>query len=495
MAGAAKAKAKGKAGAKAKPKAAAPKAKAKTAARALRRSLNSRRNARHAAVREINALAADVGATPVRRVRKATPAQIETLVRILQRRMQTPGEADRLRGPVERWVENGGQFSVDLAPAPGPEDPPLARHKVLAPGYRLKSRAFMLTYNKGVFTMDNWSAYEEFIRGLHERLGSHAWAACLEHSSEAGRMHFHAYFFWTDGVGVNFRNTDHFVFLATRPRVDVCRSGSYDSLNRRAAQHGLWYVSVMKAGTAASATNYAPWVKYTPATAWLDGLWRDHKLTHEQYLTLSAAFRTGHTKRKRDIDDVLRTEKETAVREHVARERALLAIHDPPRPIRVFPEVATLVASFEAQGKRRRPLFAIVGGTNLGKSMLARAILARIASVVGVSSFLEVTVEQDTTLDLTSFDVANHSGVLLDGVCDALFLWKHREDLQGQAKSSKASRSATMMYAVPFSLARRAVVATLDLSAANLDAFTTNHWLADARNVVKLDLDSPAWQL
>ncbi len=77
----AKAKAEAKAKAKAKARAAAPQAKAKAAARDLRRSLNTRRNARHAALREISALAEEVGATPVRRVRKATAQQVETLVR------------------------------------------------------------------------------------------------------------------------------------------------------------------------------------------------------------------------------------------------------------------------------------------------------------------------------------------------------------------------------------------------------------------------------
>ena len=49
-----------------------------------------------------------------------------------------------------------------------------------------------------------------------------------------------------------------------------------------------------------------------------------------------------------------------------------------------------------------------------------------------------------------------------------------------------------MIYVVPFGLARRAVVATLDLNATDIDTFAHNHWLADARNVSNIDLDSPA---
>ena len=64
--------------------------------------------------------------------------------------------------------------------------------------------------------------------------------------------------------------------------------------------------------------------------------------------------------------------------------------------------------------------------------------------------------------------------------------------LQGRAKRSYGGRSATMMYAYPFCLAERAVVATFDLGAANLDLFDTDHWLSDRDNVRVLRLSEPA---
>ena len=51
-----------------------------------------------------------------------------------------------------------------------------------------------------------------------------------------------------------------------------------------------------------------------------------------------------------------------------------------------------------------------------------------------------------------------------------------------------------MMYAYPFTLCRRAVVATMDLSAKNLGFFDTHHWLSDARNVVVLRLTEPVFE-
>ena len=87
--------------------------------------------------------------------------------------------------------------------------------------------------------------------------------------------------------------------------------------------------------------------------------------------------------------------------------------------------------------------------------------------------------------------------MLLDGVGDALLLKENREALQGRPKVTKGGRSATMMYAYLYTLARRAVVVTLDLSAQNLGALqkehpvagTADHWLTDERNVIVLWLN------
>ena len=60
---------------------------------------------------------------------------------------------------------------------------------------------------------------------------------------------------------------------------------------------------------------------------------------------------------------------------------------------------------------------------------------------------------------------------------------RHRESLQGRAKKCRGGKSATMMYSYVFTLCRRAVVVTLDLSAQNLHMFTKDHWLSDPLNV------------
>ena len=73
-------------------------------------------------------------------------------------------------------------------------------------------------------------------------------------------------------------------------------------------------------------------------------------------------------------------------------------------------------------------------------------------------------------------------------------LERNRETLQGRPKPIKDGRSATMVYSYTYTLCRRGVVATFDLSARNLHLFKTDHWLKDPRNVIQLHLASPAWQ-
>ena len=218
--------------------------------------------------------------------------------------------------------------------------------------------------------------------------------------------------------------------------------------------------------------------------------WRLRRLHFSKGHVGKTAKRCGHAGRKRDWEEVRRGEREQAIDRHIEKELALVHAADPPKPVKVFPEIDAFVDSFK-QPRQRRPVLAIIGGTNLGKSMLAADVLLRVAEVLGVSGFLEVTVEGDSSLDLSEFSLADQAGVLLDGIGDVMMLKAHREALQGCAKKCRGGKSATMMYSYALTLCRCAVVATFDLSARNLHMLSTDHWLADARHVVVLRLVEP----
>lgn len=464
---------------------------------------NERSKQRRASIGLMNDLAAEVGVNSISR--KSSALGVEKLVRLLDPRCQDGDLPARLRAAVESYLDNGGKFLssiVPLAPAAAgtegdvdPEAPPvIERHRLLEAGFRLRSKAFMLTYNNKAFTQATWAAFEAWVRERCRSLGARRWAACIE-TSKNGRHHLHAYLWWTDGLGLDRRNTDDFLFLNTKPRVDVCTCQAPRGRTLKlAAAQGLWYVAVEKSGTVAAATNFVAWRDYVPKAPWYRGLWDAQKLSHEMFEEYSRQLRGGHADRKRDLAELQADERRRSVHTHVAKELAKLEAGGSVMSPKVFPEIESFVQTFQGAPRLRRPILAIVGGTNLGKSLLAAAVVKRIGGILGVPGFHEVTVENDAFLDFTDFDLRFHAGVVLDGVGDALVLKHNREVLQGRPKACKAGRSPTMRFSTLFSLCCRAVVATFDLSAVNLDLLHSDHWLSDPKNVILLELKEPAWQ-
>ena len=239
-------------------------------------------------------------------------------------------------------------------------------------------------------------------------------------------------------------------------------------------------------------------VWYKPQAQWLQDLYKDKKLTYALYMEMSAKdFPLGHSARKRDADEAVRDAKRLAVEKLVDNELTLLQRgerrlqeFDLPR----FPEILEFLQFFREQ-HWRRPILLIVGATNLGKSLLAGEVLRQVGEVLQMPdpSFAEVTVEGDAQIDFSDFDVEKHAGVLLDGISDAMCLKKARETLQGRPKVVKGAKSATMKFSYPFTLTRRAIVATMDLSAENLYLLKKDHWLSDRRNVLQVHLSQAAF--
>ena len=126
------------------------------------------------------------------------------------------------------------------------------------------------------------------------------------------------------------------------------------------------------------------------------------------------------------------------------------------------------------------------------KSLLAAAVLQRVAKMLHVPGFLEVAVENDSFLDLADFDIRLHAGVFLDGVGDAEVLKQNREVLQGRPKLCKADRSPTIRLSTAYSLYRRAVVVTFDLAAKNLRLLQSDPRLSNNKNIIRLHLSAPA---
>ena len=151
----------------------------------------------------------------------------------------------------------------------------------------------------------------------------------------------------------------------------------------------MWYVSVVKLGTLFADSNFKAWRDYEPRVEWVRGLWGTRKLTHAMFEDYSRRLRVGHADRKRDLTELYADERQQAVRDHVGTAEARTSAS--LRPLRSFQQVEEFIESFKGASLLRRPILAIVGGTNLGKSILAADVLKRVGKCLNVPSFLEVT--------------------------------------------------------------------------------------------------------
>ena len=250
----------------------------------------------------------------------------------------------------------------------------------------------------------------------------------------------------------------------------------------------------MKSGTLNTDTKYPPGPWYKPSAVCLEGLYQDKKLTPSMFIELSATlFPFGHGARKRDVEEALRDQRRLSVEALVKTELQALADNDALHPLELqaFPDVDRDATSFQ-QSRRRHPVLLLLGATGLGKSLMAGQIVEKIGQAFGLSEYLEITVEDDGHIDFSELDPDKHAGVLLDGLGDLLLLKRNRETLQGRPTVLKGGRSQTMRYAYPFTLARRGVVVTMDLSAA-IHLLDCDHWLSNSSNVCVVRLLTKPW--
>ena len=364
-----------------------------------------------------------------------------------------------------------------------------------------KFQAAQLTYNS---KHGDWSSRSlDVLKALFDRLVAFAIAfgralgtigvsVTLEESTRATESHVHAHIYFhlardfhREGAGA----LRPFVFESICPHVEVNRARGKSYLG--AVRHGHFYVFVNKIGTYFRWSDFPPFESYAVEGWWLDNLLKHEKLTRDVYLELAARVGVGFSRRFADARCAERFLREQSATLATSKEAERLS--NTLAPVKTFVEVEQFVSMFSSTPRHRRPILAIVGGTNLGKSLLAGAVLRRIGAALGLAEYLEVTVEDNANLDFSDFDRRKHSGVLLDGVADAMILKHNREALQGRPKLCKGGQSATMIYSYNYTLCNRAVVATFDLSAAHLEAFTDDHWLSERKNVITLRLTEKAF--
>ena len=375
-----------------------------------------------------------------------------------------PHHHERLRAARELWATNhgGGNLAEELLVEGGDgmvdASELLEWHRLIYDGreavvakkkkraaFRLKSKAFMLTFNSAGFDSGKalWDSFLVWVRDRAQQAGATQWSAAMErslHSSKADRVHLHVYFSWLgpSARGVDCRGTDSWVFSGVRPRVDVNSETRGPSKWLKAVQRGHFYCSAHKEGALFTDTNYPAWTgAWVPDAAWVVGLCRQHKLGHAQYIHLSALLRDGHERRKASVEAVRATEAEHAFEKERAWARGqIMAKALPFKPL--HPEVERWMKSYEEVEERYRMLV-LYGPSRTGKSRLAR-------SLFGAERTLVVDVQHAEHPDLRSFRRHEHQAILLDEVADPVFIVNNKKLLQAHVDGAKLGQSPTQLF-------------------------------------------------
>ena len=103
-------------------------------------------------------------------------------MKLLEGRLQSEAQFARLHSAAQQWSQNGGKLTVEVLPEDTRASPFVVKHRVLAACFKLKSKAFMLTYNSNNFTPASWGDFKAFVVAVATKFGAKAWAACLEKS-------------------------------------------------------------------------------------------------------------------------------------------------------------------------------------------------------------------------------------------------------------------------------------------------------------------------
>ena len=370
-------------------------------------------------------------------------------------------------------------------------------------GYRLRGKSFFCTYNWDFFnkpTPDGtapaaspnelWKRWKSWKASKKVDLGVVQSTSTMEQSLDSpleGRVHIH----WKINLKVALDNTtrDAFAFHGIPPDVQTtlvaapasaqfgkkARGANYAEASNRVH----FYAWAPKVGTLYKGTNWHPWKNYRVMGKWLDDLWTDAKLAHDDYRALALRVRVGYSARVHNLERVLADEREQRVDKRialVAEKQAMLKA-----PPRFFQEVKDWEDSFLELGFRWKMLVLWADSAS-GKSTYAEGLME--------NPYL-LTVEEADNLDLRTFDFEKHDGIVLDNVNSFEQILKWRAVLQARNAKSKGGQSATNVYSYTQYLFSVAVVVTVDLDAPDgflLDPQSRKHskWLV--RNTVVLRL-------
>ena len=229
------------------------------------------------------------------------------------------------------------------------------------------------------------------------------------------------------------------------------------------------------------AGNYEPcWttakIRYQVLGAWPEKLWKQYKLAGDVYERYLYCCRDGVVFRKRNLDEV--RQQEAAKQRKAEIEKRSARIKSDPDIYQPFPRVPAAdewLALFKKDALRY-PILVVLGPSFAGKTEWAKSLFTKALE-------LKVGPLKHFPEKMRTFDRNTHDGIVLDDVRDLQFLADHQHALQGKYDSEVEFASAPGgqcayshdLYAIP-------MVATVNLSTANLGMLEAHDWLSKASN-------------
>ena len=330
-------------------------------------------------------------------------------------------------------------------------------------GFRLRGRAFLLTYNSSAIQPGQfWNRFLSQLRAKVASLKIRHWCATVEqslHSGDTSRFHIHAYIVLSDEV--DHRTTElvwiHVDGAALKPNVrKVCAKAA---AWQRAVDRGFFYCAAEKVGSMGTEGNYLPFEQYHPEARWIRDLWKTHKLTHEKAFALGLKTREGYGALKRAVEEVVRDEQADRDRKEMenVKRRMVPKLHDfcTVEPVSAWQK---LFLDDEA----RYPFLLVLAKSGSGKTEFAKSLFRNPLELkIGMLEYFPSLMKE--------FDRGKHDAVILDNISDVGFLIRHEEKLQGKYDQLvEFAPCATGVYSYTKYLYRIPLVVTCNYGAKNL---------------------------
>ena len=250
----------------------------------------------------------------------------------------------------------------------------------------------------------------------------------------------------------------------------------------RAIQHGHWYFQTPKIGKVFWVTNYSAWsAGWVPDAAWVVSMWKQHKITHEDFLAVSLKIRDNHDRRKQMVEAVMADERAQLFAKEQAAARQCIA-----EVAMIFKPLPDQIQWWRMQYyeiQERYYMLVLFGPSRTGKSRLGRSFYART---------LVIDVQHAAHPDMQRYVRGRDDAVLLDEVASPELIVTNKKLLQAHIDGAKLGQSATQKFTYEVFLWRTPIILTTN----NFDyasySVADRNWIES--NCIAVHIPEPVWQ-